>query len=239
MKKNKRGITITWLGHSAFHILTAENTSILIDPWLTNPKAPARAVEIFPVNIILVTHGHSDHLGETIDTARRTGAKVFAIYEMGLYLERKGVRSVQMMNKGGTVTVDGLRVSMVDAKHSSTIDDNGSLVPAGEAAGFVIRCENGQTIYHAGDTAVFSDMVLIGKLYKPDVAILPIGNSFTMGPEEAAMACQLLKPKTIIGMHYGTFPALSGTPQQLKKLLSPDLKKRVVELHPGVAVEIA
>jgi L-ascorbate metabolism protein UlaG (beta-lactamase superfamily) len=230
--------SITWFGHSAFQIITRDNKSILIDPWLTNPKAPAGATAISPVDVILVTHGHADHLGETIDLARRTGAKVVAIYEIGLYLERKGVRAVQMMNKGGTIELDRLQVTMVDAKHSSSIDDNGNSLPAGEAAGFILRPENGKTIYHAGDTSVFSDMVLIGKLYKPDIAILPIGNSFTMGPEEAAMACRLLKPKTIIGMHYGTFPALSGTPAQLKKLLPPDMKKRVVELRPGVAAEL-
>lgn len=142
-----------------------------------------------------------------------------------------------MMNKGGTIEIEGLHITMVDAKHSSTIDDNGTTLPAGEAAGYVIRTESGQTLYHAGDTSVFSDMVLIGKLYTPDLVLLPIGSAFTMGPEEAAMACRLLKPKTIIGMHYGTFPALNGTPALLKKLL-PDMRKRVIELIPGVAATI-
>jgi len=138
------------------------------------------------------------------------------------------------MNKGGTVTFDGFSVTMVDARHSAEIDAGGTVVPGGEAAGFVVRFENGRTVYHAGDTALFGDMKLIAELYAPDVVLLPIGDLYTMGPREAAYACRLLKPATIIGMHYGTFPALTGTPAALKKLLPAAMRKRVVELTPGV-----
>ncbi len=231
-----KGVKLTWLGHSAFHVLTPDGTSILIDPWLKNPKAPAGAGTDLPVDIILVSHGHSDHLGDTIEIAGRTKAKVLSIFEITLYLTRKGISNVQALNKGGSVTIGDVCVTMVDAKHSSAIDADGTVFPGGEAAGFIIECSNGTTIYHAGDTTVFSDMVLLAKLYKPTIALLPIGNLFTMGPREAAFACNLIKPKYIIGMHYGTFPALTGTPAQLRKLLPADLRKRVRELVPGVPV---
>ncbi len=230
----KESITITWLGHSAFHIITGKGTSILIDPWLKNPKAPAGAERIDRVDIILVSHGHSDHLGNTEEIARRTGATVVAIYEIVQYLTRRGVGNCQAVNKGGGTAIRDVRVTMVDAKHSSDIDVGETVFAGGEAAGYMLECENGPTIYHAGDTAVFSDMVILAKIYKPAIALLPIGGLFTMDPREAAFACNLLKPRHIIGMHYGTFPALKGTPQELRKLLPPELKNRVKELEPGV-----
>jgi L-ascorbate metabolism protein UlaG (beta-lactamase superfamily) len=232
--KKKQCVTITWLGHSAFHILTAKGTSILIDPWLKNPKAPPNIENITPVDIILISHGHSDHIGNAIEIAARTGAMVIAIYEIAQYLTRKGVANAQSINKGGSKKIQDVRITMVDAKHSSDIDAEGAVTPGGEAAGFIIECENGPTMYHAGDTSVFSDMVLIGKIYKPIIALLPIGDLYTMSPREAAFACNLLKPRYIIGMHYGTFPALTGTPGELRKLLPPDMKKRVKELKPGI-----
>ena len=231
-----KGITITWLGHSAFHVVTKKGTSILLDPWLKNPKAPPAADRIEKVDIIAISHGHSDHLGNSEEIAKRTGATVVAIYEVAQYLTRKGVADVRAVNKGGSVTIRDVRITMVDAKHSSDIDVDGAAFPGGEAAGYILECENGPTLYHAGDTAVFSDMVIIGKIYKPSVVILPIGDLFTMGPREAAFACNLLKPQHIIGMHYGTFPALTGTPQELRKLLPTGLRKRVKELEPGVPV---
>lgn len=226
--------TLTWFGHSAFRIVTPAGGVILVDPWLDNPKAPEGSKNVARADLILVTHGHSDHLGNTVELARRTGAKVIGIFEVYLHLQSIGVATASGMNKGGTMEVKGIRVTMVDAKHSSDIDAGGTLVPGGEAAGFIIRLEDGFCIYHAGDTAVFGDMKLIGQIYKPDVALLPIGDLYTMGPAEAAKACELLQPGLIIGMHYGTFPALTGTPAGLRELLPARLKSRLRELVPGV-----
>ena len=230
-----KGIPITWFGHSAFTIVSPGGKVVLIDPWLDNPKAPPGAKDMKKVDLILVTHGHSDHLGNTVEIARRTGAAVLAIHEIALYLERSGVSTAKGMNKGGTVAVGDIRVTMVDARHSSEIDGDGggSHVSGGEAAGFVVRFEDGSTIYHAGDTSVFGDMRIIAELYRPHVAILPIGGLYTMDVREAAYAVKLLRPDFIIGMHYGTFPVLTGTPAELKKLLPPGLRNRVIELVPG------
>jgi L-ascorbate metabolism protein UlaG (beta-lactamase superfamily) len=199
---------------------------ILIDPWLENPKAPPEARSISAVDIILVTHGHGDHLGNTVELAKRTGAKVYCVYEISLYLQSQGVTNVTGMNKSGSASIDGITFTMTHAEHSSGIEPGGAILAGGDPGGFVIRLENGLCIYHAGDTGVFGDMRIIGELYKPDVAILPIGDFFTMGPREAAYACKLLKPRHIIGMHYGTFPALPGTPAQLKSFLPPAMRKR-------------
>lgn len=230
---------IMWLGHSAFLIKSPLGKNILIDPWLENPKAPAGAKDIAPVDLILVSHGHSDHFGNAVEVAKRTGAPVVCIHEISLYLHRQGIASAQGMNKGGTREVKGVKVTMTDARHSSGIDMNGTVLNGGEAAGYVIELENGYKVYHAGDTSLFGDMEYIGKLYKPDVAILPIGDLFTMGPKEAAVAATLLEPNVIIGMHYGTFPALTGTPEELMKHLPAKLKNRVRVLSPGVPEVLA
>jgi len=238
-KTTKEKLSLTWFGHSAFLLKAPLGRSVLIDPWLENPKAPPGAKAITPVDLILVSHGHSDHVGNTIEIAQRTNATVISIYEISLYLQKQGVVNAQGMNKGGTMSVDGLKVTMVDAKHSSDLDVGGTVVPGGEPAGFVVEFENGFRIYHAGDTAVFGDMRIIADLYKPQLAILPIGGLYTMDPREAAYACTLLKPKYVVGMHYGTFPVLAGTPTELKKHLPASLKKIVVELEPGRPVSFA
>jgi len=238
-KTKKEKLNLTWFGHSAFLLKAPLGRSVLIDPWLENPKAPPGSKAVTPVDLILVSHGHSDHVGNTIEIAQRTNATVISIFEISLYLQKQGVVNAQGMNKGGTMSVDGLKVTMVDAKHSSDLDVGGTVVPGGEPAGFVVEFENGFRIYHAGDTAVFGDMRIIADLYKPQLAILPIGGLYTMDPREAAYACTLLKPKYVVGMHYGTFPVLAGTPTELKKHLPASLKKIVVELEPGRPVSFA
>jgi len=230
-------VALTWFGHSAFMIRSVNGKIILIDPWLENPKAPPEARSISAVDFILVTHGHGDHLGNTVELAKRTGAKVYCVYEISLYLQSQGVTNVAGMNKSGSASTDGITFTMTHAEHSSGIEPGGPILAGGDPGGFVIRLENGLCIYHAGDTGVFGGMRIIGELYKPDVAILPIGDFFTMGPREAAYACKLLKPRHIIGMHYGTFPALPGTPAQLKSFLPPAMQKKVHELTPGVPVQ--
>jgi len=230
---SKKGLHVTWLGHSAFLLEPPGGKRVLIDPWLDNPRAPSGAKEIAPVDIILVSHGHSDHLGNTVEVAKRTGATVVAIFEIALYLQAHGVENAVGINKGGTTTIDGVQITMVDAKHSSGIDDGTTVLPGGEAAGFIIRFPNGFVAYHAGDTSLFTDMKLFGKLYHPRAAFLPIGDLYTMGPRDAAMACQYLSPRHIIGMHYGTFPALTGTPEELRKHLPAKLRDKVRILEPG------
>lgn len=232
-KQPKSRVQLTWLGHSAFQAVSPNGKIVLFDPWLDNPKAPAGSKEIARADLILISHGHSDHIGNTVEIAKRTNATVLAIFEVYMYFKSCGVTSAQGMNKGGTVNIEGIKVTMVDAKHSSDIDVNGTVIPGGEAAGFVVEFENGTKIYHAGDTSLFMDMKLIGQLHKPDIALLPIGDLYTMNPMAAAKACEWLNPKRIIGMHYGTFPALTGTPEELRKNLPKRMRPRVLELQPG------
>jgi L-ascorbate metabolism protein UlaG (beta-lactamase superfamily) len=232
----KSNVLVTWLGHSAFAITSPNGRTILIDPWLENPKAPAGARDIADVDMILVTHGHGDHLGNTVEIAHRTNARVVAIHEIALHLGAQGLNRVEGINKSGSVVLDGITITMTQAEHSGAMELGGELRIGGDPAGYVIRLENGFSVYHAGDTGIFGDMLLIAKLYKPDLAILPIGGYFTMGPVEAAMACTLLKPRFIVGMHYGTYPILSGTPNELRKHLPAGMKNRVRVLEPGIPV---
>ena len=214
-------LSITWFGHATFVVTTPGGKRIVFDPWLTgNPKAPAGA-KIDKADVICVTHGHSDHTADVVATARATGAPVLAIFELANWFSGKGVKDVVGMGIGGTVGVKDLKISMTEAVHSSSIDDNGRFLYAGLATGFVVRMEDDRSLYFAGDTALFGDMRLIKELYAPEIAFLPIGDHFTMGPAAAAKAAEFLGVRQIVPMHYGTFPMLTGTPDELKKLVEP------------------
>jgi L-ascorbate metabolism protein UlaG (beta-lactamase superfamily) len=216
-------LSITWLGHATFIITTPGGKRIVTDPWLEdNPACPRDRTRIDKADVILLSHGHSDHSSDVVAVARATGAPVVAVYELALWLERKGLNDVIGMGVGGTITVAGLEVTMVPAVHTSSVVENDVLVYAGVATGFVVRMENEQAFYFAGDTALFGDMRLIGEMHKPDIAFLPIGDHYTMGPDAAARACALLGVRQVVPMHFGTFPMLTGTPDRLRHL---------VELH--------
>lgn len=206
---------------------------ILIDPWLEgNPACPDEWKRIDALDVILVTHGHFDHVDDALAVGRATGAPLVSNFEVCGWLERKGLQHTSPMNLGGTQEIAGLAITMVPALHSSSHVDDGQIVYLGEPAGFVIRFEDGLTIYFAGDTALFTDMGLIRELYEPSIAFLPIGDRFTMGPKAAARACAMLGVRQVVPMHYGTFPLLTGTPAQLRDLVAP-LGVEVLELQPG------
>ncbi len=231
-----RGIKITFLGHSAFK-LEGAGVAVLIDPWLSNPSLNTPVDKVGPVDLILVTHGHGDHVGETVAVAQKTGATVVAIHELSVILARQGAPEVVGMNKGGTLAIAGLKVTMTQAVHSSAVDEGGNLIAAGDPGGFVIEFGNGFVAYHAGDTAVFKDMELIRELYHPELAMLPIGSHYVMSPAEAALACRLLKPRWVIPMHYGTCPVLTGTPAELIDRLKGEPEVTVIPLKPGESVD--
>ncbi len=231
-----RGVKITYFGHSAFK-LSGAGVAVAIDPWLNNPLLHTPVDQVGQVQVILVTHGHGDHVGETVPLAKKTGATVVAIHELAQILEAQGATRTIGMNKGGTVTVAGLQVTMTHAVHSSTMNLDGKMVTVGEPGGFVVHFPNGFTVYHAGDTAVFKDMELIRELYQPELALLPIGSHYVMNPREAALACRLLQPKWVIPMHYKTFPVLTGTPEEFVELMKEEPGIKIVVLNPGETVE--
>lgn len=224
-------LAITWLGHSSFRLRTPGGKEVVIDPWFTGNPAFPESARPRTADLILISHGHFDHFTDAEACARSTGATVVAIWEITSYLGARGIKAIEPMNKGGTIATKGLRITMTDARHSSSFDDSG-MVYLGEAAGFIVKLENGQTIYFAGDTSLFGDMKLIGELYQPDIAFLPIGDRFTMGPETAALAAQWLRVKQVVPMHHGTFPLLSGTPEQLEQHLA-GTGIEVLRLKPG------
>jgi L-ascorbate metabolism protein UlaG (beta-lactamase superfamily) len=223
-------VPLTWLGHASFRLDTPAGKRIYVDPFLSrNPKCPDSEQEPERVDVIALTHGHGDHVGDTVELSKRFDPEIVANVELKAWLGQQGANVGEMpgSNKGGTVEAGGVKFTLVNAFHSSGSDDGDYL---GEAAGLVLGLENGTTIYFAGDTCVFGDMQLIGRIYSPDVAVLPIGGHFTMDPREAGVALELLGVKRCIPCHYGTFPILAGTPDELRRQ-APGFE--VIAVEPG------
>jgi len=230
-----KGNRITYLGHSTFSLTTASGQVALIDPWvMTNPRCPEKLKKVPRLDVIFLSHAHSDHFGDLLALAKQHKPQIVAIFETCLWIESKGFQDeTKPMGKGGTQKVKDFEVTLTHAFHSNSIDANDPPVYAGEPAGLVIRMPGGFTVYHAGDTALFSDMKLIGELYKPDIALLPIGDHFTMGPREAAHAIRFLGVKHVVPMHYATFPVLTGTPEQFKQHAKDIAGLEIHVLNPG------
>ena len=229
-----RATSITWYGHACVEVRTPGGRTILIDPWFGNPRSPLAADAVERCDVMLVTHGHHDHLGaapggvrdaDALAIARRTKPAWPCVHELSLWLaDRLDGAGVEIigMNKGGSVDARGIGISMVHADHSAgdwSAAGEGPL-HLGEPVGFVLRLEDGSTLYHAGDTALFGDLRLIGEIHHPDLAMLPIGGHYTMGPAEAARAVELLGVREVLPLHYGTFPILAGTPVELRDALA-------------------
>jgi L-ascorbate metabolism protein UlaG (beta-lactamase superfamily) len=232
-----RGNKLTWLGHATFRITTPSGKIIVIDPWVqTNPMCPDALKKFEHIDTILITHGHFDHIADAVALGKQLSPQTVAIPETCAWLESKGVPGTSMMNKGGTQKVGELEITMVHAVHSCGIQDGDRIVYGGEACGYVVRLPGGLTIYHAGDTAVFSDMKIIGELYAPEVAMLPIGDHFTMGPREAAYAIRLLGVRHVIPMHFGTFPLLTGTPDALRQAARDVSGLEIHAMKPGDSI---
>ncbi len=227
-----KGTRITWLGHATVLIQTAKGTNILIDPFIEqNPKYPKDFVLPSRIHYMLLTHGHGDHIADAVPVARKHGSRVVAIYELAAYIAGKGVTDTVGMNLGGTVQLDDVAATMVEAKHSAAAQDENGTHYVGVATGFVLAVADGPVIYAAGDTNVFGDMKIIGELYHPEVALLPIGGHYTMGPREAALATRLIAPSAVLPLHFGTFPVLNGTPDALASLVEPGVT--VARWNPG------
>ena len=232
-----RGNKLTWLGHSAFRITTPSGNVILVDPWVqSNPACPEALKKFDRLDTMLITHGHFDHIADAVALAKEFQPQVAGIYETCAWLESKGVTRTSAMNKGGTQKLGEIEITMVHALHSCGIQDGDKIIYGGEACGYIIRLPGRLTVYHSGDTAVFGDMKLISELYSPDVALLPIGDHFTMGPREAAVAIRLLGVRHVIPIHHGTFPILTGTPDALRRLTENIAGLEIHALKPGDSI---
>lgn len=238
------GVTVTWLGHSTFLFDSPGGKRVLLDPWIeNNPKFPeawkGRLTE--RLDVIALTHGHFDHITELVTIAQQVEAPILCIFDMVPWLTQQGLPEDRLIgfNLGGTVEAAGVKFTMTPAFHSSSnVDAAGNIIYLGNPAGYVMEFEDGTVVYHSGDTCVFSDMRIIGELYAPDVAILPIGGWYTMDPKQAAYAVKLLGIKRVIPEHYGTFPILAGTPDDLRqKLTGQDVE--VITLEPGQSTTVA
>ena len=231
---NLKGIQLTWLGHATFRIVTPEGKTFYVDPWIGgNPMCPESEKNVKKADVLVCTHGHFDHIGDAVEVGKALNPIAVGIPELCGWLKRKGVKQTAEMNKGGTQTVADVKITMVHAVHSCGIQDGDQIIYGGEACGYVMEFSNGIKIYHAGDTNVFSDMAIIRDLYAPRIVMLPIGDHYTMSPREAAYACKLLQPETVIPMHFGTFPVLTGRPSDLQTLV-PEVK--VLEMKPGQTI---
>ena len=230
-------IAFTWIGHGTWKVQSAKRKEILIDPWVAgNPAAPEGLKHIERCDLMLITHGHFDHVTDALEIARAHKPKIVSNFEITQWLGSKGIDQSTLIggNQGGTIEVDGIKITLVHAEHSCGISDGDQIIYGGDALGMVIEFENGFTVYFAGDTDVFGDMALIAELSKFDVAFLPIGDFYTMGPERAAKAVSLLGVKTVVPMHFGTFPALIGRPSALQELVGSGVQ--VLDIKPGDTV---
>ena len=221
---------LTWLGHASFRLDSPGGKRIYVDPWLDGPTCPESEKTPERVDLIALTHGHFDHVGNPLELWQKFKPRVIALVELRAWLVKQGLDDdiTSSPGKGGTVEADGIKISLTDANHSSSAPDGTYL---GEPAGLVFELEDKTTIYFAGDTNVFGDMQLIARIYSPEVAVIPIGDLFTMGPREAAVALELIGPTKCVPCHYGTFPVLTGTPEALRELAPSEVK--ILAPEPG------
>ena len=229
---------MTFLGHATFRLASPEGRQVIVDPWThRNPLCPPSLRDVGLLDLALVTHGHHDHLGDLFDVVRGIRPRIVAVAELGHWMRRHGLHRVQTMNLGGVLELDGVEIAMTPAAHSSSIDDEPE-VNAGVAAGFVLGFSDGLRVYHAGDTAAFSGMALVGELHRPEVALLPMGDEHTMGPDEAAIATRLLGVRRVVPMHYGIEPGSQDIPERFRAALDrADLHHvEVLVMQPGDTV---
>ena len=228
--------TLTWLGHAAFRLDSPGGKAIYVDPFLNgNPSCPDGEQDPERVDLIVLTHGHGDHVGDTVSLAQKFSCPVIAQVELRGWLASQGLpeNMAEGPNKGGTCEAAGIKVTLTDANHSSSANDGTYL---GESCGLVLELESGFKVYFAGDTNVFGDMALIARIYRPDLVVLPIGDHFTMGPREAAVAVELLGATRVVPSHYGTFGLLTGTPARLRELVPGGVE--ILDPQPGGSIEL-